>query len=342
MSYLTLRREETPRYEGAPAATPYRLSTDRFYYAVRSGRLSAGPTYIDRSDELRGQLSPASQLVDRYEPAGSIGIRAALNSLPPLLEMAGLVATITPGGVGVMDPDDNPVPAGAFLWQFSKRPGSTAASAEILAAYTEAGTFELGQGYGVSSLGFPANGEITAELMGLVCKGAPDPGLMPSYDAMAIEPLRSRHLMATWDTGTAEITEFSAQIANPLERITHYGIRSAYPGLLEMGEWVRLTGSASLHRHDPALRDAMLEASTFSARASWVSAIDIGATEYPYAMWIEMPACQITGGQGPDELSGRRRFGAAYDWSAAYDEVAGHDFRLTLACAVDSTETYAA
>lgn len=97
MSYLTLALEESPRYENAPVVTPYRVSTQRFWFPVTSGMISAGVQNLDRSTELRNLLAAPQVLIDGYEPTGSIAERAYFNNLAVLLELCGLVATITPG-----------------------------------------------------------------------------------------------------------------------------------------------------------------------------------------------------------------------------------------------------
>jgi hypothetical protein len=96
-SYLTASREETPRYEGAPTTAPYRIATERFWFPIDSGLISANPQHLDRANELRGLLAPPAPLIDGYEPGGNLSQRFYPNNLVVLLAMAGLVPTITEG-----------------------------------------------------------------------------------------------------------------------------------------------------------------------------------------------------------------------------------------------------
>ncbi len=458
-SYLTLRAEETPRYEDAPTTAPYRLSTIRHYFQIISGRVSAEPALRDRSDELRGNLSPTAQIIDRYAPAGTITVGAYMASAIPLLNLAGLVLTPTQGngtnevqtitasgtvtggtydltipgitgyggitltavpwnataadvqrlvnerirrgGTGfrlgdlvigggplpatpmtityqgvlaatdvliatvnstgltgtspaygvtvttagatgsVLLPDGRGLPPGAYRWQSAKRTGATAKSAEVLAAYVEHSAFELGQGFGVSQISLDYGGNFAATMLGLVARGADDPGLTPTYDTQAVHPLMSRHLLVTWRDGAGNISEFGWQVENPIVASPHHGIRSAYPGKLRYDQgFVRMTGTVGMDEFDVDDRTSFLEADTFNALAHWRTESKIGSSGALYEMFVRAPACQILGGQGVDELSARRRHGASYNWGAAYDQTAGFDFQITITAALSAWEAY--
>lgn len=459
-SYLTLRAEETPRYEGAPTTAPYRLSTIRHYFPIISGRVAAEPQMRNRNDELRGNLSPTAQIVESYAPAGSITVGAYMSAGIPLLNLSGLVltamqgnganevetitasgtvsggtygltingtastagltvsgiaynataaqvqalvderirrggtgfqlgdivigggplpttpmtityqgtlaatdvatatvddagltgttpsydlATTTPGSIGtVLLPDGRGLPPGAYRWQSAKRTGATAKSAEVLAAYEEHSAYELGQGFGVSQLSLDTGGNFEASMLGLVARGTDDPALTPSYDSPAVHPLLSRDLIVTWREGAGNISEFSWQIANPIVASRHHGIRSAYPGKLRYDEgFVEMTGSVGMDEFDPTDRDSLLEASTFSAKAHWRTRSKIGSTGALYEMFVEVPSCQLVGGQGAQDLGARRRHSASYEWGAVYDDAAGYDFRLTLTSGISAWESFA-
>jgi hypothetical protein len=104
-SCIQLALEETPRYENAAATTPYRVGTDVAYLPITSCALSPGPSWIDRSDEIRAIEGGVPQLIDTYDVTGNIAIRNYLNALPWLLVCAGFTATLTAGGATVADPD---------------------------------------------------------------------------------------------------------------------------------------------------------------------------------------------------------------------------------------------
>jgi hypothetical protein len=459
-SYLTLRAEETPRYEDAPTSAPYRLSSIRHYFPIISGRVAAEPQMRNRNDELRGNLSPTAQIVESYAPAGSITVGAYMSAAIPLLNLSGLVLTPTQGnganevqqisasgtvtggtynltipgitstpglaitgiaynataakvrqlvderirrgGTGfqigdivigggplpttpmtityqgtlaatnvdpavvndtgltgtspaytlstttagspgtVLLPDGRGLPPSAYRWTSAKRTGATAKSAEILAAYEEHGAYELGQGFGVSQLSLDTGGNFAATMLGLVARGADDPGLTPSYDSPAVHPLLSRDLIVTWRDGAGNISEFSWQISNPITASRHYGIRSAYPGKLRYDEgFVEMSGSVGMDEFDPDDRDSLLEAGVFAAEAHWRTRSKIGSTGALYEMFVQLPSCQLVGGQGAQELGARRRHSAEYEWMAAYDVTAGYDFRITLTSGLSAWESFA-
>lgn len=233
------------------------------------------------------------------------------------------------------------IPVGASKWVFSKRSGLTAKTMQLLACYVEAGTFMKGNGYGVSQITLDQDGALSADMMGLVCKRIADPNLTPSYDTQAIPPFRKVDLYMQWLTGSGETDGFSMQLANALERRRTFGTaRSYFADRMFQGDArVAATGSIPKFALDPEDMDALLAASYFAALARFQSDKVIAATAYPYTMWVDMPACQIVGGQ-PDELGNRRRYGATYDWFAAYDEAAGYDIKITLANAVTAINTF--
>jgi hypothetical protein len=253
------------------------------------------------------------------------------------------VTTTTPGAAGpVSDPDGGTIPATATKWVFTKRDAILAQTARIIGNYQTEGLSLQGNGFAASSLSLNAAGEISADLMGLVCQRLPVSGLTPTITSAAIPPVRRGNLYLSWLAGGGSPADFSFQIANSLERVRSLSLDppSSFPDRLEYGdEQVRLTGSIPKRVLAAADVDALLAASTFAAKARWRSAKAIAATSYPYSLWIEMPAAQLTGGT-PDELGNKRRFGATYDFEAAYDEASGYDVRITVVNATPSIATY--
>ena len=96
-SYAVLAYEQQPRYQGAPAVSPYAVSTAVRYIPIQNLALSPAPAYVDRSDELRGIEGSVAQLIDRYAPGGTLTVRAYVNDLIFLLGLAGFQATVTAG-----------------------------------------------------------------------------------------------------------------------------------------------------------------------------------------------------------------------------------------------------
>jgi hypothetical protein len=336
--------EETPRYEGAPTTSPYRLATEKLYLPVRSARLGPAPSHLSRADELRGLLAEPPRLIDRFDPDGSISMRCYLKDLTWLLHLCGLTGTKTAGDGIITDPDGQTIPTGAQRWVFTKHDAIDAHSAQISLNYKDEGLMLRGQGYACSQLQLNAAGELTCDLVGLVLKRlALDTTTTPSYTSSAIPPIRRGDLFVSWLAGGGPLADFSVSLANSLERVASLSLAtpSNYPDRLEYGnEQVTLTGSIPKRILDADDVDALLAASTFSAKARWKTPKNIGATSYKYSLWIEMPACQLVGGQ-PDELGNVRRVGASYDWVATYDETAGYDFKITIVNDVTSIATFA-
>lgn len=335
--------EETPRYEGAPTAAAYRISSNVHYPPIQSASLSPGVGHIDRGDEQRGIEGAPPMLIETYEPGGSIAIRAYANTLPWLLHAAGMTGTVTAGNGVITDPDAATIPTGAYRWVFNKRGGLQAKSLQILLAYASRNVFWKGQGYGISSFGFDGEGTVSAELAGLVLANVADPNITPSYDTSAIPPFRRGDMTLSWLGSGGTVENFSFTIANPLNRRRTYTLAtpSYFPDVLEHAdEKVRLTGSIPKSALADADVDALMAATSFAGTAKWASPQSIGATAYKYKMWLEMPNCQHVGG-GPQAMANIRRFGTDVDFWAAWDEGAGYDFRITLVNAVPAVETFA-
>lgn len=331
--------EETPRYEGASTSTPYRVSTTGVFLPIRSGRITPNPSYDDRADEVRGIEGAVPKLVDGFEPAGSLAMRCYLNPMTWFLSLSGWTGTPTTGNGVITDPDGSTIPTGATRWVFAKRGGRQAKTAQIITAYSDEGAFYKGQGYGISQWTLARNGDFTADLAGLVFGNVADPNLSPSYDTQAIPHIRRGDLrISPWLAGGGPIEDFSLTCANPLIRrqTSQISPSSYFPDVMEHGdERVRITGTAPASRLNDAEIDALLAGTTFAATARWQSPKVIGATSYPYTIWFEMPACQIDGGD-PDELRNARRFGGTWNFTAAWDEAAGYDAKITVVNAVSA------
>lgn len=334
---IQIAMEETPRYEGAASTAPYRVSTAVAYAPVRSARITPNPLHDDRADEVRGIEGAPPQLIDGYEPAGSIAMRAYLNLLTYLLHISGWTGTATAGDGIITDPDVATIPATATRWVFTKRGGNVAKTAQMLIAYSDEGAFYKGQGYGISSWTLGGNGDYTADLMGLVFGNVADPNLTPVYDTAAIPHVRRGDLVVSpWLSGGGPIDDFTIAGSNPLIRrkTSQVSPASYFPDRMEHGdERVAITGTAPASRLNDAEIDRLLDGATFAATAKWKTPKSIALTAYKYSMWVEMPACQILGGD-PDELRNARRFGGSWEWKAAWDETAGYDAKITIVNAV--------
>ncbi len=237
------------------------------------------------------------------------------------------------------------VPAGASKWVFNKRTSINAKTAQILINYARQALLFRGNGYGVSSLTLNSAGEVTAELMGLLCRReAVDTTTVPAYPAQSLPPFRRRELYLTDLAGGGRVAEWNLAIANPLDRIFSLSlpIPSAFPDAMEHGDdQVQVTGSIPKRVLDADDYDAIVNATTFAAKARFKSASVIGATSYGYALHIDMPACQYVSGS-PAEMGNRRRFGMDdVGFFAALSDTAGYDVRITLVNDVTAINTFA-
>lgn len=335
--------EESPRYEGAPLTAPYRLSSNVLYMPVQEAGLEPGPLFDSRGDEVRGLNAEPPGLIDGHEVSGALNMRAYANALPFLLTIAGWSGAFTAGDGIITDPDANVIPVGASRWVFTKRTGNVAKTAQLTLAYADEAMFVRGQGVGISTWSLNAAGAFQSTLAGLVYGKIADPSLVPSYDSLSIPHFRRGDLSLTWLGGGAAATDFSMTFPNPIERYSSLGLASPsfFPDLMEHGDEIIVpTGSIPKRSFDETDLDALMAGTTFAAEARWSSPKMIGATAYPYRMWIEMPACQYTSLDAPS-MRNVRRFPATFGFKAALDEVGGYDARITIVNAVAAVETYA-
>jgi hypothetical protein len=251
--------------------------------------------------------------------------------------------TTTPGVAGpVSDPDGGTVPTGATKWVFSKRDTILAQTARILANYATENMAFQGNGYAVDSLSLNAAGELQASLTGMVFQKLAVSSLTPTLTSLAVPPLRRGNLYVSWIAAGGPLSDFSFSIANSLERVRTMALDppSSFSDRVEYGdEQVKLTGTIPKRILAAADVDALMAASTFAAKARWRTPKVIGATTYPYSIWIEMPAAQLLSGEF-DALGNKRRFGGSYGFEAQYDETAGYDLRITVVNATPTIATY--
>jgi hypothetical protein len=335
--------EESSRYEGAPNTTPTRLSTNVLFMPIQTAQPDPGVQQLDRSDEVRGINGAVANLIDSYEPAGNITVRAYPNLLPYILPAAGLVGTATPGAAsGVLDPDGGTIPVGCTRWVYAKRTGIAAKTAQIQFCYPTVATFMRMQGVGVNQLTFNAAGALGLDLTGLVFARMADPNLTPVLEASALPPFRRGDLsIPTWLASTGQTDDFTVTLTSPVNRRHTFALSppSYFPDLLEHADdRVQLRGTIPKAVLAAADVDALLAGTTFAAKAKWESP-QVIAGGYKYRMWIEMPKVQLSGGT-PEPLANRRRFGGSWEWFATWDESAGYDFKITLVDAVPAVDTF--
>lgn len=342
VDYVQFALEESPLNELTydDAATPNRVSTNLVYPAARSARIAPTPQQLSRADELRGILGEVPRLIDGFQPVGILTELAYPADLTWLFALAGWTGTATPGNGVITDPDAHTVPTGATRWVFTKRNATDAQAAQVKLNYARENVLLEGHGFGVSGMSLSAAGEVSADLMGLFIRRlAADTSTVPAVSSQAIHPFRRGNLYVSALAGGGGLADWSVQIANPIERINSLSLDppSQWPDALQFADGqVVLTGSIPKRLLTATDYDALIAATTFAMTARWKSEVNIGATSYPYTLWIEMPAAQYLAGE-PDELVGsRRRHGLTLDFFSGWDESAGHDGKITLVNAVTS------
>lgn len=287
-----------------------------------------GPLPTGVAVTLSGSASGKSHVL----ALGTNGLTGGSTPLPVFTH----TTTGANGGSAAL-PDGGYPTTGSTVWVFTKRAGLNAKSAQVLACYVNEGVFIQGQGYVLSALGGNAAGNITGTLEGLVYLRVNDPNLTPSFDTSAIPHMRNGDMSLSWLSGTAITSDFTWSLANPVERIRSLGSASYFPDTMYQGPGrVALNGTIPKRALGATDLDALLSAGSFASIATWHSPKEIATSKYTYSMFLEMPNVQIVGGDA-DPLTNARRFGASYNWFAAWDEASGYDARFTVVSSLAST-----
>jgi len=238
----------------------------------------------------------------------------------------------------------NNVPVNTHKWVFSKKSGIVAPTAQMRVNYADENVQMKGNGFAISQLQMSGEGELSATLLGMVAKRlAADTTTVPVLTTQAVPPIRRGDLYLSFLAGGGAVADFGWQIDNPIAAIRTMSILppSNYPDTMEFDTaQAKLTGTVPKRIAAGVDLDAVMAATTFAAKARYKSPKVIGATAYPYSMWVEMPSAQYTAGTIED-LKNARRFGVPdLAFEAAYDETAGYDVRITIIGGVASVATY--
>lgn len=339
--YLHSAFESTP---GNETNTPT-LSTKVLYHPLRSFQPSLNPNPLERDDELRNVDEPIMVLPESFDPAWSLDTRL----YPDLagFELKGILgAPTTTAGDGIItDPDGSTIPTGAtrHVWTAPYGPsGASPLTTQRQVAYKDESVFFKLKGCGSSAVALdsPASGGVGLSASGpaLYMARVADPALTPAYESLTIPPFERAHLqIVTWLAGTAVTEDFNVSIANPMETVRTLGAASKFPDLLEKGDGPIVVSGTIPKRHiDPDDFDGLLNETTFTVKVRWQSTVNVGATSYKYALWLECNNCQYVDGE-PEALANRRRIGASWAWKATYGGTAGSS-KWTL---VNNTASYA-
>lgn len=312
------------------------FGTPFFLPAIEVG-MNPSPDPLNRDDEQRG-IDGAMQLApNEYGPEGSINLRNYLNTLGAIMYVAMGDCESTAGDGVITDPDGNTIPIGCTRHVFAKKAGVVPRSAKLTTHYGS--TYFAARGVTVPQIGLSIEDDgvkaATTLMMNFIERlaGAPAGGAPADYDSFAILPMRRRNVTLDWGIGTATMENVELTLEQSLEYVRDLGSATGWPSATERANspegFMRLTGSLTRRNLDNADWDALVESEAFSVACSMISEQDIGATAYPYSMWIEAPAAQYSSGD-LETLKNQARHQYKLDWRAGYDEATDEEFTITI------------
>ncbi|MFA5801529.1 MAG: hypothetical protein WC911_03540 [Thermoleophilia bacterium] len=315
-------------------------SSDAFYLPFQSFKPAKNSGNEDRGDEARNLADPVEGYPNEANPSWDLKERAYPNLIGPLLLLfAGQVATTAGDGI-ITDPDGNTIPTGAHRHVFTRSPALVPQSISAWFADqshddpTSANRF-FGRMAGVAleSLKLSGNkGALSMDAKGkaLYQKRIGDPGLTPVLPVTSLLPWSYGQMVLTWLTGGATREDFDLNFEQKLWFGSDNSRSSLFPTAVEQDkEYRQISGSVSMRSLDPTDWDAVQNATTFAALAKYASLQNIGATSYPYRMWVDMPRVSLTkGDDGTIENNPRRPY--KMDFLACYDDTAAYAWKITL------------
>ncbi len=336
--YLRMAGESTPGTETNVTT----LATAKVFPPLLSWENTPGFSHLMRDDELRNVDEPLSALIEAADPSWSIEARAYPNLLGYLLSYQLGLPTTTAGNGVITDPDTTTIPSGAYrhVWTAPYGPtGSYPYTFQADSAYKDQTVFFKLRGCATQQLSIetPDSGGARVKASGpaLYMVRQTDPALSPTYETTSVPPFLKSQLSLTWLGGTADFTDFTVQIDNPLSVVHSGGSASRWPDRVYKGDApIVVSGSVPKNLINTTDYDALAGATGFAATAKWISTAII-ATSYPYKLFIEMSNAQYTDG-GPNALSNSRRIGADFSFKATRNTSAS--VTITL---VNSTSSYA-
>jgi hypothetical protein len=263
-------------------------------------------------------------------------MRTYVNYIGAILMLLFDTCTTTAGNGVITDPDAATIPTGAYRHVFTKGSSvsGTPKSARVTSSYgTE---FFTSRGVTCSELAFALGAEgiiATATLLANYMERIADPSITPAYDAFSILPFRRRNTTLSWGVGAAITEDVSFSMAQALEAFRSLQIASGWPTSTERANspegFLRLTGDITRRAVDDSDWDALIAATGFAVTVKMASEQNIGATAYPYSMWVQAPLCQYADGS-IEALKNQPRHQQTLSWRAAYSESDTYDFKVTL------------
>lgn len=320
-------------------------STKTIYLPVQSFKPEYGAEPMERDDEARYTDEPIPVIRDSFAPTWSATQRAYPDSLGFLLKLGLGDPDSDPGDGVIVDPDGTPIPTGAtrHVWTAPFGPsGVFPQTAEFTLGYESEGEFLQLRGAALDELTLDnqPTGGVKLDVKGpatYLQRLSADPALTPALETLAVAPFRGGDLSVDWLSGAASLSrEFNLKMVNPVEAIRTLGVRSDFPDTVEKGDdLILFTGEVNARVLDGTDIDAMVDAQGFNATARWINRTTIGATGYPYGLFVEIDHAQLTS-YDIDELTNKRRHGGSLEFRAARN--AGASVKVTL---VNATTSYA-
>lgn len=318
------------------------LSSKTLYVPAISVQPSLGANPMERDDEIRNLDEPVPVIPEEYAPSYDLETRV-YPDVTAFFLTAMLGQPVSTAGNGVItDPDGTTIPSGAtrHVWTAPFGPSGIAPQTmEAVFAYADQGVYFKARGLATEKFGIdtPESGgaRIKCGGPGLYLERTSDPVLTPVYESLAIRPFTRGDLSLDWLTGGGTVEDFSWDLENPVDVVRSLGVASRFPDVMERGEGlITCTGSIPKRVLDADDWDAVRNATGFAALARWVSETKIGATDFPYKIYLELNHAQVAG--EPDPLSNKRRHGASLTFRSARNSAAS-----TKITVVNGTNSYA-
>ena len=318
------------------ASTTAGLGATPFYLPSTEIVLNPKPAPLDRSDELRGIDGLLQLAQNEYSPDGSIEVRGYADILGALFKILFGSVVSTAGDGIITDPSGTVIPTGATRHVFSKLASSTPLSAMLTQCYGS--QFIQARGVTLKDMAFTVQEDgvkAKSSLMANYMNRLADPGYTPAYEAFSILPWRRRNARIQTGIGTALVDNFEFTFAQDLEYVRDMGdaASSGFPSRTERANSVQgflaLTGKFTRRDLDAADWDALIAATALDILITMTSEQLIGATTYPYSLFVQTGSAQMTDG----DLEGQKnqpRHQQELTWQAGYNEVDTYDFKVTL------------
>lgn len=343
MSDIRFAKLELEDSQGNGSTTTNVFGTP-FYLPAIEVALNPKPKPLNRSDEQRGIDGLQLLAQNEYEPEGAIEMRGYAHYLGALMMLLHGDVTTTAGNGVITDPDGNTIPAGAYRHEFVKLAGPTPKSARLTTSYglewvQARGLTLKSLGFEIQEDGVKAKAEAMANYMSRLTS---DPGDSPSYEAFSILPWRRRNMVVTWPLGSEEIESIEFSLDQDLEYVFSMSdtANAGFPSRTERANsyegFLALTGKLTRRQFDEADWDALISAEAFELSVMMESEQNIGATNYPYRMWVQTGSAQISDGE-LEGLKNQPRHQMELDWQAGYNEDDSYDFKVTI---VNGTSAY--